>query len=67
MGDSKWWLNTAIMNLVLALIFCLIYGYKIFFLGDKQLFALRIILILAFWLMSIFCFNKHIKLKKAGK
>ena len=30
MGDSKWWLNIAIMNLVLALVFCLIYGYKIF-------------------------------------
>ena len=67
MGDSKWWLNIAIMNLVLALIFCFIYGYKIFFLNDRSMFALRIIIIIAFWLMSIFSFNKHIKLKESGK
>ena len=67
MGDSKWWLNNAVINLALAVLFCLIYGYKIFFQGDRELFALRVILILAFWLVSVFSFNKHIKLKKSGK
>ena len=67
MGDSKWWLNIAIMNLVLALVFCLIYGYKIFYLGEKELFLLRLILIVSFWLVSVFSFHKHIKLKEDGK